>query len=134
MATGDVTGEYDQRASYPDSKPTCGLTLEIVVANGTKTKEEELDAAVRSCMNCLLTDLYLEAPALATADKTVQLQLLTERDNEIFDSGAKDATSATDHTLNCGLERGLVGKTAFVITCDNNVTGDKTFYVELRGQ
>jgi hypothetical protein len=134
MATGAVTGEYDERASYPDSKPTCGLTLEIVVASGTKTKEEELDAAVRSCMNCLLTDLYLEAPQLATADKTVQLQLLTERNNEIFDSGAKDATSATDYTLNCGLERGLVGKTAFVITCDHNVTGDKTFYVELRGQ
>jgi hypothetical protein len=134
MVTGAVTGEYDERASTPDSTPTCGLTLEIVVASGTKTKEEELDASVRSCMNCLLTDLYLEAPALATADKTVQLQLLTERNNEIFDSGAKDATSATDYTLNCGLERGLVGKTAFVITCDHNVTGNKTFYIELRGQ
>ena len=134
MATGDITGEYDERASAPDAKPTCGLTLEIVVASGTSTKEEELDAAVRSCMNCLLTDLYLEAPALATPGKTIKLQLLTERDNEIYSSCNRDATNATDYTLNCGLERGLMGKTAFLITCDANVTGDKTFFVELRGR
>jgi hypothetical protein len=128
MASGDITDEYDDRSRLT---PVCGLTLEIVVANGTSEKEEVLDEAVNTCMNCLLTDLYLEAPAIATAGKTVRLELQTERNNEIFSTGDVDATSAVDiarHT-----QRGLRDKTAFKVICDANVTGAKTFYVELRG-
>jgi hypothetical protein len=53
MASGDITDEYDNRHRYT---PVCGLTLEIVVADGTSEKEEVLDEAVHTCMNCLLTD------------------------------------------------------------------------------
>ena len=132
MASGDITDEYDERLSGTNGvKPVCGLTLEIIVAGGTSEKEEVLDESLHSCMNCLLTDLYLEAPAIATASKTVRLELQTERDNEIYSTGDVDATSAVDverHT-----QRGLRGKTAFKVICDDNVTGAKTFYVELRG-
>ena len=133
MATGDITDEYDSRKSCRGSvvNPVCGLTLEIVVANGTSTKEEELDAIVHSCMNCLLTDIYLEAPALATASKEIKLELLTERNNIIYSTGDLDATSATDHSIH--LQRGIKAKTALKITCDANVGSAKTFYVELRG-
>ena len=131
MASGDITDEYDGRLSTVAALPVCGLTLEIVVADGTSEKEEVLDEAVHSCMNCLLTDLYVEAPAIATAGKTVRLELQTERDNEIYSTGDVDATSAVDiarHT-----QRSLKDKTAFKIICDDNVTGAKTFYVEFRG-
>ena len=131
MASGDITEEYDNRLSGPSAKPVCGLTLEIVVADGTSEKEEVLDDADHSCVNCLLTGLYVEAPAIATANKLVRLELQTERNNEIYSTGDIDATSAVDiarHTL-----RGLKDKTAFKIVCDDNVTGAKTFYVELRG-
>lgn len=128
MASGDITDEYDNRHRYT---PVCGLTLEIVVADGTSEKEEVLDEAVHTCMNCLLTDFYLEAPAIATAAKTVRLELLTERDNEIFSTGDLDATSAADHERHT--QRGLRDKTALKIICDDNVTGAKTFYIELRG-
>lgn len=132
MASGDITDEYDERLSATDGeKPVCGLTLEIVVANGTSEKEEVLDEAVHSCMNCLLTDFYVEAPAIATSGKTVRLELQTERNNEIYSTGDVDATSAVDiarHT-----QRSLKDKTAFKIICDDNVTGAKTFYVEIRG-
>ena len=128
MASGDITDEYDNRARLT---PVCGLTLEIVVANGTSEKEEVLDEIAHTCLNCLLTDFYVEAPAIATSGKTVRLELQTERDNEIYTTGDVDATSAVDiarHT-----QRGLRGKTAFKIICDDNVTGAKTFYVEFRG-
>jgi hypothetical protein len=128
MASGDVTDEYDNRARLT---PICGLTLEIVVANGTSEKEEVLDDADHTCMNCLLTDFYLEAPAIATASKTIRLELQTERDNEIYTTGDVDATSAVDVARHP--QRGLRDKTAFKIICDDNVTGAKTFYVELRG-
>jgi hypothetical protein len=128
MASGNITDEYDNRARLT---PVCGLTLEIVVANGTSEKEEVLDADDHTCMNCLLTDFYLEAPAIATVAKTVRLELQTERNNEIYSTGDLDATSATDHSSH--LQRGLRDKTAFKVICDANVTGAKTFYVELRG-
>ena len=132
MASGDITDEYDERLSGTNgAKPVCGLTLEIVVADGTSEKEEVLDEAVRSCMNCLLTDLYLEAPAIATAGKTVRLELQTERNNEIFSTGDLDATSAVDHSRHT--QRGLMDKTAVKIICDANVTGGKTFHIEFRG-
>ena len=132
MASGDITDEYDERLSGTNgAKPVCGLTLEIGVASGTSEKEEELDETVRSCMNCLLTDIYLEAPALVTANKEIKLELLTERDNVIYSTGNLDATSAVDHSIHA--QRGIMGKTALKITCDANVGSDKTFYIELRG-
>jgi len=132
MASGDITDEIDERLSGSvGAKPVCGLTLEIVVGDGMSEKEEVLDEATHSCMNCLLTGVYIEMPAIATAGKIARLELQTERNNEIYSTGDIDATSAVDiarHT-----QRGLRGKTAFKIICDANVTGAKTFYVELRG-
>ena len=132
MTSGDITDEYDERLSgSKGAKPVCGLTLEIIVANNTSEKEEVLDEADHKCMNCLLTDLYLEAPAIATAEKTVRLELLTERNNEIYTTVDFDASGAADHdehTL-----RSLKDKTTFKIICDDNVTSAKTFYVEFRG-
>ena len=131
MASGDITEEYDNRLSGPSAEPVCGLTLEIVVADGTSEKEEVLDEADHSCVNCLLTDIYFEAPAIAAGDKTIQLELQTERDNEIYSTGDVDATSAVDIARHA--QRGLKGKTAFKIICNDDVTGAKVFYVELRG-
>lgn len=132
MTSGDITDEYDERKSSLNcDKPICGLTLKIVVANNTSEKEEVLDETIHPCVNCLLTDLYLEAPAIATAAKTIKLELLTERNNVIYSTGDLDATSAVDHPIH--LQRGLKGKTAVKIICDDNVTGAKTFYVEMRG-
>ena len=75
MASGDITKEQDERLSgTAGSKPACGLTLEIIVADGTSEKEEEIDEAIHSCMNCHLNDIYFEAPALATAAKTAKLE------------------------------------------------------------
>ena len=128
MASGDITDEYDNRHRYT---PVCGLILEIVVANGTSEKEEVLSADVHTCMNCLLTDVYLKAPAIATAAKTVRLELLTESDVEIYSTGDLDATSAVNHARHT--QRSLRGETAFKIICDDNVTGAKTFYAEFRG-
>ena len=132
MASGDITDEYDERKSALNvSKPVCGLTLEIVVADGMSEKEEVLDEVDHPCVDCLLTDVYIEMPAIATAGKTARLEIQTERNNEIYSTGDIDVTSAVDvarHT-----QRSLKDKTAFKIICDDNVTGAKTFYVELRG-
>lgn len=134
MASGDISWEYDKRlvAGGEAPKPICGLTLEIVVADGTSEKEEVLDEADHSCMNCHLNDIYFEAPALATLGKTAKLELYTERDNVIYSTGDLDATSATDHPIH-NLQRGLVDKTAIKVICDANVTGAKTFHIEMRG-
>ena len=132
MASGDITDEKDERQSGSlGIRPICGLTLEVVIANGTSEKEEVLDEVDHSCVNCLLTDLYIEMPAIATALKTARLELQTERDNEIYSTGDIDATSAVDvarHT-----QRSLKDKTAVKIICDDNVTGAKTFHIEFRG-
>lgn len=135
MTSGDVTDEYDNRKSSLNSaKPICGLTLEIVIPDGAKTAEVVLDEADRPCMNCLLVDCYFEYPELATAQKTVKLEILTERDNECFATDNLDASSAADVEYHWSdLQRALKDKTAIKLTCDNNVTGAKTFYVELRG-
>jgi hypothetical protein len=132
MATGDITNEYDERLSGTNgAKPVCGLTLEIVVANNTSEKEEILDEADHTCMNCLLTDFYLKTPALLTASKTVRLELLTEDDAEIFNTGDLDATNAENHSRHT--QRGLMKKTTIKIVCDANVGSAKTFFVEVRG-
>ena len=132
MTSGDITGEYDERRSGTNrSIPVCGLTLEIVVPDGVSEAEVVLDEVDHPCMNCLLTGIYFEIPAIATTGKTVRLELQTERNNEIYSTGDIDATSAVNiarHT-----QRSLKDKTAFKIVCDDNVTGAKTFYVELRG-
>lgn len=132
MASGDITNEYDQRkAGLNRSAPTCGLTVEIVVADGTSDKTVELDEVDHPCMNCTLTDLYLEAPAIVTASKLIKLELLNTRDNIIYSTGDLDATNADDHEVHT--LRGLRGKTAFKITCDANVIGAKTFMVTFEG-
>jgi len=132
MASGDITDEYDNRKSELNvSKPVCGLTLEIVVADGTSEREEVLDETIHPCMNCLLTNLYWEIPAIATAGKTIRLELRTERGNIIYSTGDLDATSAVDHSIH--LQRSLKGKTAVKVICDANVTGAKASHVEFRG-
>ena len=129
MASGDITKEYDNRHRYT---PVCGLTLEIVVANGTSEKEEELDAKDHTCMNCHLNDIYFEAPALITAGKTAKLELYDERNNVIYSTSDLDATSAFKQPAH-SLNRELMGKTAFKVICDDNVTGAKTFHIGIRG-
>lgn len=131
MASGDVTEEQDERLSGTHgAKPVCGLTLEIVVANGTSEKEESLSEADHKCMNCLLTGIYFNAPAIATAEKTVRLELKTGVD-EIYNTGDLDATSAANHARHT--QRALMGTTKIKVICDNNVTGAKTFKVKTRG-
>ena len=132
MTSGDITGEFDNRlGGTKGSKPVCGLTLEIVVASGQSEQEEELDEVDHTCMNCVLTDMYLEAPALSTAGKTIQLDLVNERGVVMYSTGALDATSATDHPIH--LQRSVMGVTTVNITTDAGVTGAKTFYLGLRG-
>ena len=132
MASGDITDEYDGRLSKIEAMPICGLTLEIVVADGTSEKEQELDETDHSCMNCLLMDLYLQAPQLATAAKEVKLELLAEAEDLIYSTGDLDASSAIKVPAH-SLQRGLRGKTTFKITCDENVSGAKTFKITTEG-
>ena len=132
MASGDVTGEYDERLSgTKGSKPVCGLTLEVVVADGSSEKEEVLDEADHSCMNCALTYLNIEVPVLATTDKTVKLDLLTERDNVIMSTYYLNAAKANSYPFLC--QQSLMGETKFKISCDENVSGAKSFFVQIRG-
>lgn len=132
MTSGNITGEFDDRLSGTKGlKPVCGLTLEIVVVSGQSEREEELDEVNHSCMNCILTDMYLQAPALLTTGKTIQLDLLNERGAVMYSTGALDATSATDHPIH--LQRSLMGVTTVNITTDASVTTDRTLYLGLRG-
>lgn len=132
MTSGNITGDFDDRLSGTKGlKPVCGLTLEIVVASGQSEKEEELDEADHTCMNCILTDMYLQAPALLTAGKTIQLDLLNERGAVMYSTGALDATSAHDHPIH--LQRSLMGVTTVNITTDTGVTTDRALYLGLRG-
>lgn len=135
MANGDITDEYDERKSGVNcANPICGLTLELVIPDSASTIEIVLDEADHPCMNCLLVDLYFEAPAIATAGKTVRLELLTDRDNEVFSTGDLDATGAEDAEYHWSdLQRCIKDKTAIKITTDASVTGAKAFYIELRG-
>ena len=128
MASGDITLEFDKRHRHT---PVCGLTLEIVLLDEEQEKEEALDAADHTCMNCVLTDMYLEAPALLTAGKTIRLELSNERGGVMYSTGDLDATSATDHPIH--LQRSLMGVTTVYIVTDAAVTADRTFYLGLRG-
>ena len=128
MASGDITLEYDKRHRHT---PICGLTLEIVVAHASSEQEEHLDAVDHTCMNCVLTDMYLQAPAIGTVGKTIKLELLNEDGVAMYSTGDLDATGATDHPIH--LQRSLMGTTTVNITTDAVVTGAKTFYLGLRG-
>jgi len=123
MGSGDIT---KTEAGVRAGDSIAGFVLEIVVANGTSEKTEEVS------YNLLLTDLYIEAPAIVTgvANK-FKLELLTERDNVIYSTGFLDATTATDHPIH--LQRGLRSKTKFKITCDGNVNANETFMIEVIG-
>lgn len=128
MASGDITLEFDKRHRHT---PVCGLTLEVVIANASSEKEEHLDADEHTCMNCVLTDIYLQAPAIGTVGKTIKLELLNEDGVAMYSTGDLDATGATDHPIH--LQRSLMGTTTVNITTDAVVTGAKTFYLGLRG-
>lgn len=128
MTSGDITVKCFNRLSGVEGlKPICGLTLEIVVASGTSTKTETIDE------NFQLTDMYLEAPAIVTgvANKFT-LGVYTARGNLIYETADIDATAATSTPIH--IERGLIGTTSFLISCDGNVNADETFMVELVGK
>lgn len=132
MASGDITLEFDDRLSGTrGAKPVCGLTLEVVVADEAQEQEEELDASLHTCMNCVLTDMYLQAPAIAAGGKTIKFELLNEDGVTMYSTGDLDATGATDHPIH--LQRALMGVTTVNITSGASVSGAKTFYLGLRG-
>ena len=98
----------------------------IVVASGAATKTED-----RLC-RMLLTDMYLEWPAIVTgASNLAKIQLMDTRDNIIYDSGNLAATAATDYPVH--LQRKLNGVISFVITTDGNTNADETFTVTIEG-
>ena len=123
MSSGDITGT---KTGVRAGDNVAGLVLEIVVASGASTKTEEVEC------NLLLTDLYVEAPAIVTgAANKFKLELLTERDNVIYSTGDLVATTAIDHPIH--LQRGLRGTTKFKITTDGDVNADETFMIEAVG-
>lgn len=127
MASGDITKEHDERLSGTEgSKPIAGFKLEIVVASGASTKEEDV------LKNMLLSDLYFNVPAIVTgvANKA-KLELLDEDDNVIYSTGDLAATAATKYPIH--LQRGIMGTTTFKVTTDGNVNANETFYVTVRG-
>lgn len=131
MASGDITKEYDERALKGSLKPICGITLEIVVASGTSEKTEELDEELHPCMNCLLIDLYIKAPAIVTGIGNKFKLEINESDDDIYPSGFLNATNATRHPIH--LQRGLKGKTELKLTTDGDVNENETFMIKLVG-
>lgn len=130
MTSGDITDEYDERKNaLNEAKPVCGFKLELVVADGTKSKSETIQK------NVLLTDIYFWGPQLATAGKTAELILEDEDDNVIYSFGACDFSSATAASRKHDKheERGIMNDTTIEVEVDENVTGAKTFYVTFRG-
>jgi hypothetical protein len=130
MATGDITDEYDERLSGTNgAKPITGFKKELVIANGTSSKEETVDK------NMLITGLYFWGPQLTTAGKTVELLLLDEDDNEIYTFGECDFSSATaaDRKHARHTERGIMETTTIKVEADENVNSDRTFYLTVRG-
>jgi len=130
MASGDITLKLDERGvGGVQKQPVMGLKLELVIADGTSSKEE----TIREDM--LITDLYFWGPQLATAGKTVELSLMDEDDNEIYSFGECDFSSATaaDRKHGRHTQRGIMKDTTVKVESDENVTGAKTFYVKLRG-
>lgn len=123
MSSGDISGT---KAGIKAGEYVSGFVLEVIVASGASEKTEEIE------FNLLLTDIYIEAPAIVTgvANK-FKLELLTERDNIVYSTGDLDATAAAGHPVH--LQRGLRGKTKFKITTDGNVNADETFRIEAIG-
>ena len=81
MASGDITNEFDNRIRQPSRQPIASRTIEIIIANGTSAKEEELS------VNTLESDAYLEAPNLSQGSHKVKLEQLTQRQNVIYCTG-----------------------------------------------
>jgi len=130
IATVDTDILFCNRVAL--SNPTIqGTTIEVIVADGTSEKEEYLTTS-HLCSNMLLDTLYFEVMQLATAGKTAKLELINERGNMIYCTGDLDASTAKTYS-GFQLERGLMGQTTLKVTTDANVTGDKTFNVEMRG-
>jgi hypothetical protein len=130
MATGDITGGYDERLSGTNgAKPITGFKIELVIASGTSSKEETVDK------NLLITGLYFWGPQLTTAGKTVEILLLDEDDNEIYTFGECDFSSATaaDRKHARHTERGIMGTTTIKVEADENVNSDRTFYLTGKG-
>ena len=80
MASGDIE-KYDRRNVKEQGNQIASFVLEIIVANGTSVKEEELPE------NLLESDAYLEAPNLSQGSHKVKLEQLTQRQNVIYSSG-----------------------------------------------
>ena len=130
MASGDITLELDERGvGGVQKQPVVGFKLELVIANGTSSKEETIRR------NMLITDLYFWGPQLATAGKTAELILMDEDDNEIYTFGECDFSSATaaDRKHGRHTQRGIMKDTTVKVQSDENVSGAKTFYVTYRG-
>ena len=126
MATGDITNEFDNRIRQPGRQPIAGFKLEIVVASGASTKEENVSR------NMLLSDLYFSVPAIVTGvSNKAKLELLDEDDNVIYSTGDLAATAATKYPIH--LQRAIMNTTTFKVTTDGNVNADETFYVTARG-
>lgn len=125
MASGDLTGEFDERRGL-HMFPVAGFKLEIVVANGASTKEEDVSP------NMILTDLYFNVPAIVTGvSNKAKLELLDEDDNVIYSTGDLAATVATKYPVH--LQRGIMNTTTFKVTTDGNVNADEPFYITARG-
>jgi len=134
VASGDVTEVFDNRLRQPGRQPISHFTLEIVMAVGTLEKEEEVMA------NMLLTDIYFEAPDLDPSANTIQLELLTERGNVIYDTGALDASGNTGDEMSHSIHfpdasgnRALYGTTTVKLTADADVSENITNYIEFFG-
>ena len=108
------------------SEPITGFEQEIVVANGTSSKEEDVT------YNMLITDIYLRVPAIVTGvSNEAQLDFFDEDDNVIYSTGMLAATSATKYPIH--LQRAIMGTTSIKITTDGNVNADETFNITVRG-
>lgn len=126
MASGDITEKFGAKWGYGREEPISHFTLEMVMAQATKVKEHTFT------VNMLLTDLYLEAPNLDPSANTIELELLTARENVIYSTGDLDASSnAVDHPIH--LQRGLYGTTTVKLTADADISENKTFMIEFFG-
>lgn len=98
----------------------------IIVANASASKEED------HVCRMILTDVYLEAPAIVSAGSNLaKLELLDENDNVILSTGNLDCTSARQDPMH--LSRKTNGMITKKITTDGNVNAAETFYVTLEG-
>ena len=135
MATGDITEKIGSKWDVGKDEPISKFTLEIVVPQAASSKEEDIG------INIVLTDLYVEMPNVDPSAATAQLDIFSERDNVIYSTGALDASGNTD-TLFDGetgkaypvhLQRALAGATTAKITCDSDISANKSFKVEFFG-